>query len=247
MDNGPAAKRDTLPWHISVGVRQNRGPVFTATEGHQGGGTIIRPRWVLTAAHCLATVADLFTAGGRFTPSDNVRLTVVSGMDLDRPAREVDVTLALVHPGFDASSLMYDAALLRLAQDIDGAIPLVTNDLLAGVCGLVGGWTPVNGAAQTKRSLAWARAQAEGDSVHAQVRGGGVMCHSATMFAAGGCDARKGDSGSGFVVDGTGVPRLGGILSWSASALQHPAPCVFTRAFPLAAWIAEETGAFPPS
>lgn len=252
MEHGRAAKRGELPWHVSVGVRQNRGPEFTAFDGHRGGGTIVGARWVLTAAHCLAPVSDLLTHDGQLTPTRDVRLSVALGTDLTGPVRELDVTFVQVHPRFDPRSLEYDAALLRLSDDVDGAIALAPEDLSPGECGIVAGWGETHPRSGMAASLSWARMHVAPQDGHVAQASEELVERQQLMFSAGGgracCPAfpaarvRDGDSGSGFVVRRDGVRWLGGIVSWSASACsQGEISHVLLRTFPLTQWIARET------
>jgi secreted trypsin-like serine protease len=204
---------------------------------------------VLTAAHCLSDVSDLLQPGGRFEPAPDTRLTVVSGTDLNAPVREVDVTLAQVHPKFDPHSLAYDAALLRLSDDIDGAVELGRDDLTPGECGIVAGWGETHACPAIVPHLAWACMHVALDDTCARQTSGRVAGRPQLMFAAGGEGAscpqfpsaavRKGDSGGGFVVTRAGRRRLCGIVSWSGSS--PTAPHVLTRTSPVAKWIARET------
>ena len=140
MEHGRPATFGQLPWHVSVGVRQNRGPALTPLEGHRGGGTIIATRWVLTAAHCLADVSDLLQQDGRIPMSRDVRVGVVRGTDLTEHARQVDVVDAWIHPSFSPATLEYDAALLQLSSDVEGGVQLGHDDVAPGDCGIVAGW-----------------------------------------------------------------------------------------------------------
>jgi hypothetical protein len=65
-------------------------------------GTLIAPRVVLTAAHCLANRR----AG---------ELRVAFGPDARSPTRLVDVDRARVHPSYDAGTGLWDVALLQLS------------------------------------------------------------------------------------------------------------------------------------
>jgi secreted trypsin-like serine protease len=254
MNHGRAATRGELPWHVSVAVRRNRGPAFTAFEGHRGGGTIIGTRWVLTAAHCLAVVSDLLNPDGHLAPTRDVRLSIVNGRDLGVPDREVDVTFARVHPQFNPRSLEYDAALLRLSDDVSGAIELSDDELTPGDCGIVAGWEETRGSVAMTPHLSWARMHVGPDDMCAVQTSGGLIGRSVTMFAAGGHDARcpefpsasvrKGDSGGGFVVVRGGQPRLCGVASWSASVpYRDERPLVLTRTSAITDWVAHEIAA----
>jgi secreted trypsin-like serine protease len=252
MHEGAPARPRELPWHVSVGIRQNRCPVLTPLGGHRGGGTIVAPRWVLTAAHCLVEVSDLIRPDGYLEPPPDVRLRVVTGIDLDAPDQEFGVSLVKVHPQYDWRSLTYDAALLRLTADIDGRIAVAEDEVATGDCGVIAGWGATHRALGIVPRLSWARMHVGSDDACARVMCAGLTGRPHLMFAAGGTDGRcpefpqaavrKGDSGSGFVVTRGGTPRLCGIVSWSPSARRNgDGPQVLTRTFPLLEWIAHET------
>ncbi|HWB68643.1 MAG TPA: trypsin-like serine protease, partial [Solirubrobacterales bacterium] len=77
-------------------------------EGFSCTGTVIAPRVVLTAGHC---VYDLESKS--FTPASEYRvITGVANGAQARPHNEASVQRALLNPGFNSSTLRGDAGLL---------------------------------------------------------------------------------------------------------------------------------------
>ena len=101
---GELANAGSWPWQVALIEPHERDARRGAGFRQFCGGTVIAPRWVLTAAHC---VDDL-------VPGD---LQVLAGtQDLDRGGRRIDVASIRVHDDYSRVSDGNDIALLRLAR-----------------------------------------------------------------------------------------------------------------------------------
>ena len=101
---GEVASAGAWPWQVALVELHDRGGGRGAGFRQFCGGSVIAPRWVLTAAHC---VDDL-------RPGD---LQVLVGTsDLDRGGRFLGVRAIHVHEDYSTATEGNDIALLRLAR-----------------------------------------------------------------------------------------------------------------------------------
>ena len=103
---GDIARTGSWPWQVALITPRTRGTRQGPGFRHSCSGTVIAPRWVLTAAHC---VDDL-------NPGD---IKVLAGThDLDQGGRRIDVSDIRVHEDYTDVVGGSDIALLRLARAV---------------------------------------------------------------------------------------------------------------------------------
>lgn len=221
--------------------------VYKNQDAYQGqfcGGSLIKDRYVLTAAHC---VEDLEKEG----------LDVIVGINnLNNSANEgsrVSVKSVFVHPYYNSSTLDNDVAVLELEQAVSSntAVPVTlaasdTRQATADGTSLkVAGWgstTPEYGDHTTPSILQEVTVPLVNQTTCSQTMNGVEDSMTAPSFCAGttneGFDSCRGDSGGPLIVENTGVQL--GLVSWGNTRCgEQDSYGVYTNLSVYQPWIAK--------
>ncbi|MBA3980081.1 MAG: hypothetical protein C0462_05695 [Alcanivorax sp.] len=227
------------PWMAAVNF------VSGANSSQQSlicGGTLIAPRWVLTAAHCVTTNS------GQQLHAHNLQVALGSVHRDGRGGEHLQVSHVYVHPEYSRATLHHDVALLRLSQPSSA--------------------TPVNLAGPAQHSylgrtghrnlftaMGWGRTRANDPSSGAQYLQEvnldyvpGNICSrtwrnlSGLQICAGSDDTPRdtcnGDSGGPLVMYHEGRHWLMGVTSYGSSECGTPGvPGVYTAATHYTGWM----------
>jgi len=250
-DSGPAASTSiiggndasiaALPWLVEIDAFNRRGSGFGCT------GTVIAPRLVLTAGHCVLSLET-----GRTYPATQYTVTIGAGdLRTATAANQFAVSQVLVFPQFSTATLRNDAGLLVLEKPTS-APPLAIAEgagstLAAGTPLLIAGWGLTAGRArQTPALLQYAETFAQSASYCRQntrryapyfLPARQFCAVNPPSFSTGTC---HGDSGGPAIAarnDGSLVQV--GITSSGAPACATASPQIFTRVDQVASWVFE--------
>ncbi|XP_044522262.1 transmembrane protease serine 5 [Gracilinanus agilis] len=232
---GAPAVLGRWPWQVSL----FHGPQYSC------GGSVLAPRWVVTAAHCMSSLSQM--------SSWKVFVGIVSHQDIV-PHKGVMVEKVILHPHFRTGRQRqdYDIALLKLQTPLNfshtvGAVclPEIQQDFPQGSKCWVSGWGSTGAqalAADTLQNVLVPLISPQ-------------LCNSSCMYKGiitpqmlcagyldGHADACQGDSGGPLVCLDQGMWRLVGIVSWGWDCGKHRKPGVYTKVASHLDWIHDQIG-----
>jgi transmembrane serine protease 9 len=235
---GSPAPIGAYPWQASIGLRG-----VAPLAGHFCGGSLIAPRWIISAAHCVY---------GQTSP-DNLQVLLGSNF-LDRDGQTFSVDRILIHEGWKSSTFDYDVALLHLTESsTQTPIKLVelnkaTELAGPGLIAIVSGWgitlTTDRRASNVLRNVGVqlvTKADCAGPASYPNAISDRMVCAG---FAEGAKDACQGDSGGPLMVpDKKGGLLLAGIVSWGEGCAKPGKYGVYTYVPVIQDWVARKLAA----
>ncbi|NKL97658.1 trypsin-like serine protease [Rhizobium leguminosarum] len=261
---GQAAKKGEWPWQVKILAPD---PEQRGRFGGHCGGSLISPRWILTAAHCVTSgrsgKQDLFARDLLIVEGKSKIDKVIAVDGPDKPGLAVDEVI--IHEDFDRKVFANDIALIKLSEPAKSkpAILASTSDdevEAAGHPAVVTGW------GYTKADHGWddkylptelqevelpivpredCRAAYRDSSMRMNPIDERNVCAG---YAEGGKDACQGDSGGPLVAQRPDKRWIQlGIVSWGAGCAEAEHYGVYTRVAAFRDWIAAKTDGDVPN
>ncbi|API56503.1 peptidase C14 (plasmid) [Rhizobium leguminosarum] len=261
---GQAAKKGEWPWQVKILAPD---PEQRGRFGGHCGGSLISPRWILTAAHCVTSgrsgKQDLFARDLLIVEGKSKIDKVIAVDGPDKPGLAVDEVI--IHEDFDRKVFANDIALIKLSEPAKSKPAILASasddDVeAAGHPAVVTGW------GYTKADHGWddkylptelqevelpivpredCRAAYRDSSMRMNPIDERNVCAG---YAKGGKDACQGDSGGPLVAQRPDKRWIQlGIVSWGAGCAEAEHYGVYTRVAAFRDWIAAKTDGDVPN
>lgn len=208
------------------------------------GGSIIAPRVILTAAHCVTGTQSIQVVLGAH------RITTATEPSQQR--QTVQPAGYRVHVGYNPQTLLNDIATLILPTAVvynqfiqPSILPsgAEIDNLFVGTLATVSGWGRINdGSTVTAQELRFVRNNIMTNAICANTFGAIITPSNICMETTNGGSACNGDSGGPLTVSSGGRLVQVGIVSFGASAgCERGFPAVFVRVSSLLSWISQNS------
>ncbi|WP_051311834.1 serine protease [Zooshikella ganghwensis] len=218
---GEDAIRGEFPFMVSLQIYNNN---------HFCGGSVIASRYILTAAHCVASYSVQSIVVGKHATYNNNGATTI------RVKRQI------VHPQYDAYYLYNDVALLELENDIPYKYKPIqlANEYITSTYAGQGMYTTVIGWGDTQGTgnpYVLQKVDVPITSTRICQNAGGIYSNICAGLPQGGKDSCQGDSGGPlFIKTNNGFYQVG-IVSFGSGCAQPNRPGVYARVANFKLWI----------